>query len=335
MLAWLRSLFPRRAAAAPPARPAPERSSPPSVEPPPALPAARGLGLDRDPGPGLGLQPREQQLLARVGLRVERRQIELPQLPSTSSGAIELCARPHVEIHEIVALVERDPVLTSELLRIANSVLYAGNEPATTLREAVLRVGLRTLRSMLYAVSVRGALLGDRSLSTYAEEVWRQSSSCAAIARALAKPLGMDPERAFLIGLLHDIGKLPLLAMLRKAATKESEVTPALVGRMFRLHHEEAGAALAQAWRMPDELVEVARRHHDFTRNDGHGRSAALASLAHQIDLDLSLGFEDEFRALVDAPELDYIGMAFERRPGILALAQAAYEGQQAEHAAH
>jgi len=300
----------------------------------PALPARKALGLDRLPAEGQGLQAREQQLLARVGLRVERRQIELPQMPSTSSGAIELCARPHVEIHEIVALVERDPVLTSELLRIANSVLYAGNEPATTLREAVLRVGLRTLRSMLYAVSVRGALLGDRSLATYAEEVWRQSSSCAAIARALAKPLGMDPDHAFLIGLLHDIGKLPLLAMVRKAALKESEVTPALVGRMFQLHHEEAGAALAQAWRMPAELVEVARRHHDFANNAAHGRPAALASLAHKIDLDLSLGFEDEFRALADAPELEFLGVPAERRPALLALARAAYEAQQSEHGA-
>jgi HD-like signal output (HDOD) protein len=144
----------------------------------------------------------------------------------------------------------------------------------------------------------------------------------------------MEPEHAFLIGLLHDVGKLPLLAMLRKAASKESEVTPALVGRMFRLYHEQAGAALAQAWRMPEELVEVARCHHDFTRNAGHARSAALASLAHQVDLNLSLGFEDEFRALVNGPELDYLGMALDRRPVLLALAQAAYEEQLGEHAA-
>jgi hypothetical protein len=85
---------------------------------------------------------------------------------------------------------------------------------------------------------------------------------------------------------------------------------------------------------MPAELVEVAGRHHDFTRNAGHPRSAALASLAHQIDLDLSLGFEDEFRDLVNAPELDYLGMALERRPEVLALARAAYEAQLSEHGA-
>jgi putative nucleotidyltransferase with HDIG domain len=335
MLAWIRSLFVAR----PPAPRAPALRAPaaqpaaPAAEPQAPLPARSGLGLDHESLQG-SMQEREQRLLARVGLRVERRQIELPQLPSTSIGAIDLCARPHVEISEIVALIERDPVLSSELLRVANSVLYAGNEPAQTLHDAVLRVGLRTLRSMLYAVSVRGAILGDRSLSTYAEEVWRQSSSCAAIARTLAKPLGLEAERAYLIGLLHDVGKLPLLAMLRKAANKESEVTPALVGRMFRQYHEEAGAALARAWRLPEELIEVAARHHDFAANTRHAGSAALASLVHKIDLFLSLGSEDEFRALVHAAEFEQLAVAVERRHGLLLQAQAAFEAQLAEPSA-
>jgi len=327
MLAWIRSLFIARPVPKPERRAAPQAAP----EPKPALPTKSGLGLDHEPAHGGGLQGREKQLMARIGLRVERRQIELPQLPSTSGGAIDLCSRPQVEIHEIVALVERDPVLTSELLRVANSVLYVGNEPARTLQDAVVRVGLRTLRSMLYAVSVRGSLLGDRSLSVYAEEVWRQASSCAVLARTLAKPVGMDAERAYLIGLLHDVGKLPLLAMLRKAVNKESDVTPALVGRMFRQHHEEAGAALAHAWRLPEELEAVAARHHDFAHNEQHARAAALASLVHKLDMALSLGFEDEFRALAQAAEFDVLAVAPERREPLLAQARAAFESQLSE----
>jgi len=292
------------------------------------------MGLDHEPSQGQSLAEREQRLLARVGLRVERRQLELPQLPSTSIGALDLCSRPQVEIQDIVALIERDPVLSSELLRTANSVLYAGAEPAQTLYDAVLRIGLRTLRSMLYAVSVRGAILGERSLSTYAEEVWRQSSSCAAIARELAKPLGLGAEQAYLIGLLHDVGKLPLLAMLRKAVLKESEVTPALVGRMFRTYHEECGAALARTWRLPEEIVEVAGRHHDFAGNERYGKSAALASLVHKIDLFLSLGAEEEFRALVHAPEFGFLGIEDGRRTALLARAQEAFEAQLTERTA-
>jgi putative nucleotidyltransferase with HDIG domain len=303
-------------------------------EPKPALPQRSGLGLDHESSVGGSLQEREQRLLARVGLRVERRQLDLPQLPSTSLGALDLCNRPEVEIQDIVTLIGRDPVLSSELLRTANSVLYVGSEPAQTLYEAVVRVGLRTLRSMLYAVSVRGAILGDRSLSTYAEEVWRQSSSCAAIARALARPLGLEAERAYLLGLLHDVGKLPLLSMLRKAVVKESDVTPALVGRVFRTYHEEAGKALALAWHLPEDVVEVAARHHDFAGNQNHRQAAALVSLVHKIDLYLSLGGEDEFRALVHAPEFEFLASDESQRSTLLARAQEAFEEQLAERSA-
>src|SRR5262245_25495595 len=111
MLAWLRSLFatPRPA---PPARVARAAVEPPSAplapesEPAPALPAPSGMALDHEPAHGRLLKEREQKLLARVGLRVERRQLELPQLPSTSLGAIDLCGRSHVEISDIVALIE-------------------------------------------------------------------------------------------------------------------------------------------------------------------------------------------------------------------------------------
>lgn len=342
MLDWIRSLFRGRRSAAPvragrraavSTQPTQARVAAP--QPRTALPSPSGMPLDHQPSHSKTLREREHQLLARVGLRVERRQIELPQLPSTSLGAIDLCARPHVEISEIVALVERDPVLSSELLRVANSVLYAAREPAHTLSEAVVRVGLRTLRSMLYAVSVRGAILGERSLSAYAEEVWRQSSSCGAIARALAKPLGMEPERAYLLGLLHDVGKLPLLAMLRKAANKESDVTPALVGRMFRQYHEEAGAALARAWRLPAELIEVAGNHHDFARHTEHRAAAALACLVHRVDLFLSLGSEEDFRGLVHAPEFEALGVPQERRQEWLSISLAAFEAQLGERSAH
>jgi putative nucleotidyltransferase with HDIG domain len=341
MFGWILSLFPRRARPAAEPRPQVRHGVPqgsaaapaPVPGPRPALPGKSGLALDHESTHGKTLAEREQQLLARVGLRVERRQIELPQLPSTSLGALDLCARPHVEISDIVALIERDPVLSSELLRISNSVLYAAHEPAHTLQDAVVRVGLRTLRSMLYSVSVRGAILGDRSLAAYAEEVWRQASSCGAIARALAKPLRIEAERAYLIGLLHDVGKLPLLAMLRKAVTKESEVTPALVGRMFRQYHEEAGAALARAWRLPEELIEVAGRHHDFASHGEHAAAAALASLVHKLDLFLALGAEQDFRGLLHAPELEALGVPVERRPALLALAQTAFEAELGERA--
>jgi HD-like signal output (HDOD) protein len=243
------------------------------------------------------LRPHERELLERVDRRIAAGDLELPQLPSTSMAVMQLSSRPDVELTEIVERISSDPVLSSELLRTANSVLYAGHQPADTLREAVMRVGLRQLRSMIFAISMRSVILRFEALTAQAERVWRQSFSVASIARAIAPALGEDPERAFLIGLLHDVGKVALIAVLNGEAKKSSDVTPALLGRLFHDHHE------------PAELVAVAGGHHRFEQNEGHGRAAALASLAHRLDLFLSIGPERDYAAQATCRELTYLGV--------------------------
>jgi putative nucleotidyltransferase with HDIG domain len=332
MLEWLFSLLRKphaREAAAPPRALASEavhgREPELRTTPRARLPVrAPGLGLDHARSHAGSLAVREQAALDRIGERIDRGQFELPQLPSTSLAAIESCARPNVEIRELVRLIEGDPVLSSALLRTANSAAYAAAQPVETLDAATMRIGLRSLRSMLYSISVRGAILSNKSLGSYAEEVWRQASSMAAIARALATPLRLDPERAYLIGLLHDIGKLPLLGLLGQE--KDCSPTQALVGRLFLGYHEAAGAALARAWKLPAELGEVAGNHHDFASNESHVEAAALASLVHKLDLFLSLDAGGEYGALVRAGEMDCLEADEATRHEILQRAREAFE---------
>src|SRR4029079_988798 len=130
-------------------------------------------------------------------------------------------------------------------------------EAAETIGQAVMRLGLRNLRTLMFSLSMRSAVLRDKRLSHYAEEVWRQSYSPASIARAIAKPIGADPDRAFLLGLLADIGNVALLAMLRREIRRGAEVSALLVGRVFSLFHETAGARLAKAWNLPADIAAV------------------------------------------------------------------------------
>ena len=283
------------------------------------------VNLDGPRAATTAFERREIELLERVARRIEAGQVELPHLPSTSVAIIDLASRPSVEVKDLVVLIENDPVLTSELLKIANSAFYAGRMPCETLQQAIVRIGIRALRSMIFSISVRGAVLRDKNLSIYAEEVWRQAYSVASIARTVGSFTGIDAEHAFLLGLLHDIGKVPLLSVLRQEVKKESEIGPALIGRVFLEHHEAAGAAVAKAWRLPEEIASVAGCHHDFAANEGHGRSAALASLAHKLDLFLSLDGETEYRGLVHAPEIAYLGLSESDAHALLAAAEKAF----------
>ena len=225
-----------------------------------------------------------------------------------------------------------DPVLSSELLRTSNSVVYASEEPVDTLHAAVVRIGLRALRSLIFSVSMRGTILRSGILSEYAEDVWRQSYSVAMTAREIAPQIGVDPEKAFLLGLLQDIGKIALLAMLSKEVKNPRECTPELVGHVFQVYHQVAGAAMARKWKLPPEFISVAGCHHDWSQNTEFGRSAAMANLAHRIDLALSLGDAELWASLANLPALHFLVPQEDARQRLLAHAQASHATHGSPH---
>ena len=271
------------------------------------------------------MQTRERVLYERVTGWVEKGKFDLPMLPATNVAAMNMAANPGADLGEIVDLIATDPVLSSELLKVANSVVYATEEPAETLRAAVMRIGTRGLRSLIYSVSIKGAILSNKSLDHYSEEVWRQSYSMGSIARAIAPILHEDPEKAFLLGLLHDLGKVVLLSLLGKGAERDSEITPSIVGRVFYQYHERVGEMVARKWKLSEELASVAGCHHDFSKNEEFAFSAALANLSHRIDLFLSMGQEDNFRALAHSAHMDTLGLSEAERHRALTVGREAF----------
>ena len=339
---WMRGLLggaPTPVRATRPGAPALSSASGHRPAPPPALPRHHDTGaravLPRPTGVGnldqtrimtVVLESPQEELVWKLSRRIDSGRFQVPQLPTTALSALELAGRPSAEVGAIVHLITTDPLLSSELLKLANSALFATSVPADTLHQAVMRVGLRSLRGLIFSASMRGVLFKGRVLSDYAEEVWRQALSVAGVARAIARPLGHDPEQAYLLGLLHDIGKVALLSLLREEVRSGVDMAPALVGQVFHSLHEKSGAAMAAAWKLPAELRSVAGCHHDLAENRDHPRHAALALLAHQIDLRFSLGDEAGLAGLVAHPAFDVLGTSDEARHAALRAARSLLE---------
>jgi putative nucleotidyltransferase with HDIG domain len=310
-------------------------SAPEAQEEKPPLKNKPAVGnLDAAPYRALPVAERDRALLERLSAQVESGKFELPHLPATSLALVNLAGKPGVDVERVVQLISSDPSLASELLRTANSVLYATRVPASTLNEAVMRIGLRGLRSLIFTVSVKGTILRLGQLQEFSTEIWRQAFSVATIARTIAPLLGEDREVAFLTGLLHDIGKIALLSILSKEPDAVHAASPAIVGHLFYVHHERAGEMMAKSWRLSDELISVTGCHHDFESNEEFGRSAALASLAHKLDLHLSLGDDGSYRELVHCEELEFLGVPEGRRGALLGRARDTYEEAEYEQIA-
>jgi putative nucleotidyltransferase with HDIG domain len=322
-----------------PVRKVPQRQARDDDHPPPALPRgprsasnlpagaqAQSRRLDCKASLTVVLEGPQAELLFRLSRRIESGHFTVPQLPATTLAALELAGRPSAEVPAVVELIATDPLLTSELLKLANSTLYTGGIPVQSLHDAVVRVGLRALRGLIFSASLRGALFKESVSAEYAAEVWRQSASVAQIARSIAPWLGQDAEHAYLLGLLQDVGKVALLSLLCEEGKRGSELTTALVGQVFHELHEKAGAAMASAWRLPETVASVVACHHDPSANRAHPREAALALLAHQLDLYASLGDDLGFEGLREHPAFDVLGASGELRRATLDAAREALE---------
>lgn len=279
------------------------------------------------------LTPAEIALLEAVREKIGAGKLALPKLPSTHATLLHLTGGEDISTKLVVETVERDPMLAAEVLKAANSAMHAAAEPARTVAAAVIRLGARNLRTLLWSLTVKATAPEDGDFSAYALESWRQSAAMARMARVFAAQVGQPPEQVYTAVLLADVGKVALLATLRREVERaRSPVVPgpALIGCLFREEHEAAGAALARNWRLPDEVAANCARHHDWQANEEGLKLAALTSLVQRLDMLLSLGALVAFQSCTRRPEFAALGVPFPQRAALLAAAEEAWRRQDA-----
>jgi putative nucleotidyltransferase with HDIG domain len=189
---------------------------------------------------------------------------KLPAFPAVASSVLRLLSNPDVSLHAIERLASTDQVIAAELIKTANSGFYGRRRQATTLIEAISRVGVETTKRVLCAIALRPLFL-----STGLRQLWNHSLQAAQIAERIASvSQRIDPAEAFLAGLVHDIGRIPLALLpaqfnQRSAALIEKGCPPVLVETAFcGVSHAEIGADLLNRFRFPATVIEAVRFHH-------------------------------------------------------------------------
>lgn len=210
---------------------------------------------------------------------------------------------PNTEVSDLERLAGQDPALAAGLLQAANSARYGVRHPLSTLRQAILHLGLDESRRVLTAAALRGAFRAP-----CARSLWLHSLDTAAMASAIAQEAaGLDPREAFLAGLMHDLGRLLLLASPDVSMPAYSELTArgcppvavelALCGE----DHAAIGARALERWGIAGQVVEAVRAHHR-PRPDTSPLSAAVQVAeelgAGEEDLPSLPRFRDSLRAL-------------------------------------
>ncbi len=160
---------------------------------------------------------------------------------------------------ELMNIMGNDPRLLSEVLRVANTAQYRSSGRATmSLRGAIVRLGAREVVGIVLRLMLKGSFaVADPALQGLLDGYWKDSVACASECRSLAQLTDLDPNEAYSLGLLHDVGRLFVVCVF------DAVRPPGLDAReLADAHHEKAGAKLLKAWEMPATIIEVAKSHH-------------------------------------------------------------------------
>lgn len=185
-----------------------------------------------------------------------------PMLPSAALEIHELSCHPDVETDKLIALLEREPLLAGHVLKVANSPIFRGRDAETSLRNAVLRLGLKNLGEVVFELALHMRVFRSAEYSDLMEDLRRHSTACGNLCRMLATRAGQDPENAFLCGLLHDIGIAAILIVLGERRKSEPALEGALLEEVVRQTHEDVSGMLVRLWKLSDEVAEVVTHHH-------------------------------------------------------------------------
>lgn len=189
--------------------------------------------------------------------------VQLPSLPEVALSIREAIATENVSIDRITSLIGTDPALAARLLQVANSALFHhGKSPIGDLRTAVVRLGFGMVRNLTLSIAAQQVFLGysTRSITPYLSGVWRHSIHVATLCHLLTTHAAeVDPEEAFLAGLLHEIGKLYILirAKDRLELFRDAHAFRSVLGEC----QARLGAAIMREWTFPETLVTAVAEH--------------------------------------------------------------------------
>lgn len=244
-----------------------------------------------------------------------RRVDELPRLPKAISELLDAVNNENTSVKVISSKVSQDPLISARVLRLANSAHFGRSREVGSIDEAVIRLGMQTLRTLVIASAVIGAVpkVDGVDLANF----WGETFEVALYCQEMAKRCGAVSEAAFTCGILHSIGDL-LIAVVDpeqagdiRAAVKAGGVKEEIELQTLGYTSAEVGALLAQSWKFTPVLVSGIRFQNAPKKAEPFSSLAALLSLSHRIISDWD-DIEEEARTSWLSQQATLVGLKME-----------------------
>jgi putative nucleotidyltransferase with HDIG domain len=204
----------------------------------------------------------EQRIAAEQLLR------RLPALPTVSARLLGMMGRTDVNLKEVSNLIVSDAALTGELLHMSNSAMFGARTEVRSILQALAVLGLEKVKGLACTVALR-SYLGNALQIPALKKCWRHNLATAVVSSEIADWARQDSGEAYTAGILHDIGRLALIAVDPAKYLKIIDNTAYHGGTLchhereaYGLDHAVAGEWLASSWGLPRVICSAIRDHH-------------------------------------------------------------------------
>lgn len=225
------------------------------------------------------VEPLKIELERIIRARIEKDRLIIPAFPAAALRCLALLKDPNVNLKRVTTLLEVDPVFAAVVLRAASTAAYGGTA-VKSLDVACSRLGVGNLKNVLMTAAAHTAFESkDRAIGQRLGVVWKHSIAVAVLARDVGSLMQVaDTEACYLAGLLHDIGKPIVAAMLlevEKSLRKPAGtwLAPEEWSEIVNSMHRGLGVAVAQKWNMAPEVIDAVRDAQEY--NAGERKSPA------------------------------------------------------------
>lgn len=217
----------------------------------------------------------------------------LPAMPQIVTRILNTLNDENANIESLTETVASDPAVAVRLLAASNSGLFGGHR-ISSLRQAMILLGVGRVRQITVATAVI-----DRfrvSLPFDSRRLWRHSIAVGICAQDIARFADINPETAYMAGLLHDIGQLLMFVtdpivyaeVMHECISGERSMVEYERAR-FGVDHAKVGGELARRWNLPFEIIDAISSHHDICADRSEAELSDVVSvseaLAHALDL--------------------------------------------------
>lgn len=223
---------------------------------------------------------------------LEKKLEELPLLPTVIVRLLALDTNDENYFEHVFELSQEDPTFALRIIRLSNSAVSAPVVPITKLRDAVIRLGVKSVAGLVTSLSAVRVFIptkqGEKNLWVHSIQV----AVCAKIIAHTATELKVDPEHAYICGLMHDIGRFVLfdkaseeLNLVEESNWDSPEQLVITEHKLYGFNHSELGGRVCKKWGLPESIIKVVAHHHTYNLPPSLTNDAKLANLIRIIQI--------------------------------------------------